>query len=76
VRKLSVGMEALGPQPFARFGVEWLRRQAPARVDRTVLLHGDTGIANFMFLDDRVTAAIDWEWVPTSATRWRTSAAR
>ena len=42
--------------------MEWLRRHAPAHVERTVLLHGDTGIANFMFLDDRVTAAIDWEW--------------
>jgi aminoglycoside phosphotransferase (APT) family kinase protein len=62
LRALSVGMEALGPQPLARFGIEWLRRHAPARVDRVALLHGDTGIANFMFVDDRVTAAIDWEW--------------
>jgi aminoglycoside phosphotransferase (APT) family kinase protein len=62
LRALSAGMEALGPQPLAQFGIEWLRRHAPTRVDRVALLHGDTGIANFMFVDDRVTAAIDWEW--------------
>jgi aminoglycoside phosphotransferase (APT) family kinase protein len=62
LRMLSQGMEALGPQPLARFGIEWLRRHAPATVDRVSLLHGDAGIANFMFVDDRVTAVIDWEW--------------
>jgi aminoglycoside phosphotransferase (APT) family kinase protein len=62
VEQLSRGAEALGPQPLARFGVEWLRRNAPEHVARVALLHGDSGIANFMFVDDRITAVIDWEW--------------
>jgi aminoglycoside phosphotransferase (APT) family kinase protein len=62
LRALSAGMDAFGPQPLARFGLEWLRRHAPTHVERTALLHGDSGIANFMFVDDRVSAAIDWEW--------------
>lgn len=62
VRHLAQGLGALGPQPLATFGAEWLRRNAPERVDRVALLHGDSGIANFMFVDDRITAAIDWEW--------------
>ena len=62
VRQLSQGLAGLGPQPIARFGIGWLTRNAPAHVERIALLHGDSGIANFMFVDDRITAAIDWEW--------------
>jgi hypothetical protein len=62
VQQLSRGADALGPQPLAKFGAEWLRRNAPAHVARVALLHGDSGIANFMFVDDRITAVIDWEW--------------
>jgi aminoglycoside phosphotransferase (APT) family kinase protein len=62
VEQLSRGADVLGPQPLAKFGAEWLRRNAPEHVARIALLHGDSGIANFMFVDDRITAAIDWEW--------------
>ncbi len=59
---LAGSVASADPQPFARFGMAWLRRNAPEHVERIALLHGDTGIANFLFVDDRVTAAIDWEW--------------
>jgi len=59
---LAGGIAGLAPQPLARFGAVWLRRHAPVRVDCVALLHGDAGIANFLFAGRRVTAAIDWEW--------------
>ena len=62
VDALAAGIAGLGPQPLARFGALWLRRHAPARLERIALLHGDAGIANFLFAGTRVTAAIDWEW--------------
>lgn len=62
VEALAAGLAGQGPQPVARFGIAWLRRHAPARVERVALLHGDAGIANFLFAQGRVTAAIDWEW--------------
>jgi aminoglycoside phosphotransferase (APT) family kinase protein len=48
-------------EPVAEFGFVWLRHHAPRRVQRTVLVHGDAGPANFLFQDGRVTALIDWE---------------
>lgn len=49
-------------RPLARFGVEWLRRNAPKTVSRVALVHGDAGIANFLFVGDRISSVIDWEW--------------
>jgi aminoglycoside phosphotransferase (APT) family kinase protein len=48
--------------PVAAFGKRWLQNHVPRQVDRTVLLQGDTGPANFMFEGDRVSAIVDWEW--------------
>jgi aminoglycoside phosphotransferase (APT) family kinase protein len=48
-------------EPLADFGFAWLRHHAPKRVQKTVLVHGDAGPANFLFERDRVTALIDWE---------------
>jgi len=48
--------------PLLTYGVDWLRRFAPSRVDRVSLLQGDTGPMNFMFEGDRVSAVFDWEW--------------
>ena len=48
-------------EPVAEFGFAWLRHHAPRHVQRTVLVHGDAGPANFLFQDGRVTALIDWE---------------
>jgi aminoglycoside phosphotransferase (APT) family kinase protein len=48
-------------EPLADFGFAWLRHHAPKRVQKTVLVHGDAGPANFLFENGRVTALIDWE---------------
>jgi aminoglycoside phosphotransferase (APT) family kinase protein len=47
---------------LSAFGQRWLLNHVPRSVERTVLLQGDTGPGNFMFLDGRVTAVVDWEW--------------
>jgi hypothetical protein len=49
-------------EPLATFGLGWLRRNAPQRVERVSLLHGDAGTPNFMYSGERVRALIDWEW--------------
>jgi aminoglycoside phosphotransferase (APT) family kinase protein len=48
--------------PLLTFGIDWLRRHAPTRVERVCLVQGDTGPVNFMFQGDRVTALFDFEW--------------
>ena len=48
--------------PLAAFGKRWLINHAPESVERTVLLQGDTGPANFLFDENGVTALVDWEW--------------
>ncbi|MEM9257098.1 MAG: phosphotransferase family protein [Pseudomonadota bacterium] len=48
--------------PLMSYGVQWLRRHAPRRVDRVCLVQGDTGPVNFLFDRDKVTAVVDWEW--------------
>lgn len=49
---------------LAAFGKRWLINHAPPSVERTVLLQGDTGPANFLYdpQSARVTAIVDWEW--------------
>ncbi|MCV7282377.1 phosphotransferase family protein [Mycolicibacterium flavescens] len=47
--------------PVVTFAGEWLRRNAPNDVDRTVLVQGDTGPGNFVQHEGRVTAVVDWE---------------
>jgi len=55
-------VSACARDPLAAFGKRWLINHAPAGVERTVLLQGDTGPANFLFDDQGVTALVDWEW--------------
>ncbi|MEZ4332878.1 MAG: phosphotransferase family protein [Myxococcota bacterium] len=62
VDRLTTAIAGARPEPLARFGVAWLRRHAPPDVERVSLLHGDAGIANFLFEGDRITSLIDWEW--------------
>ncbi len=55
-------MGSLALEPLSTFGIMWLRRHVPANVERLSLLHGDAGIGNFLFVGDRMTGVIDWEW--------------
>lgn len=48
--------------PLMSYGIQWLRRHAPKKVDRVCLVQGDTGPVNFMFQGDKVSAVVDWEW--------------
>jgi aminoglycoside phosphotransferase (APT) family kinase protein len=48
--------------PLEAFAMDWLRRHVPEGPGRTTLVHGDAGVGNFLFVEDRVTALLDWEW--------------
>jgi aminoglycoside phosphotransferase (APT) family kinase protein len=48
-------------EPLLSFALRWLRAHAPALPERISLVQGDTGPANFLFQDERVTAVVDWE---------------
>jgi aminoglycoside phosphotransferase (APT) family kinase protein len=49
------------PDPALAFSLRWLRDHIPSYDGRPVLVQGDTGPGNFMYLDGRVTAVVDWE---------------
>lgn len=49
-------------EPLLGFALGWLRRNLPARVERTSLVQGDTGPGNFLFHEGRVSAVLDWEF--------------
>ena len=49
------------PDPLALLTFQWLRRNIPAPPTRPALVQGDTGPGNFVFVDDRVSAILDWE---------------
>ena len=48
--------------PLARYAGAWLDAHAPGRVQRTVLVQGDTGPGNFVADDGRITGIVDWEF--------------
>ena len=49
------------PEPALSFSLRWLRDHIPSYDGPPVLVQGDTGPGNFMYLDGRVTAVVDWE---------------
>ena len=49
------------PDPALVFSLRWLRDHIPAYDGPLVLVQGDTGPGNFMYLGGRVTAVVDWE---------------
>ena len=49
------------PDPALLFSLRWLRDHIPAYDGPLVLVQGDTGPGNFMYLGGRVTAVVDWE---------------
>jgi aminoglycoside phosphotransferase (APT) family kinase protein len=48
-------------EPVVDFGFKWLEHFVPAQVQRTVVVQGDAGPANFLFAGGRVTAVLDWD---------------
>ncbi|MFP8876342.1 MAG: phosphotransferase family protein, partial [Myxococcota bacterium] len=49
------------PDPLALLTFHWLRRSIPAPPARPVLVQGDTGPGNFVYVEDHVSAILDWE---------------
>ncbi len=49
------------PDPALVFSLRWLRRNVPDYGGPPVLVQGDTGPGNFMYLGGRVVAVVDWE---------------
>lgn len=56
-----VAASAEVPDPLARLTFAWLRRNVPEPPPRAALVQGDTGPGNFVYVDDRVSAILDWE---------------
>jgi aminoglycoside phosphotransferase (APT) family kinase protein len=52
--------------PLVVYAGSWLEANAPGRVQRTVLVQGDTGPGNFLSQDGRVTGIVDWEFAHIS----------
>jgi aminoglycoside phosphotransferase (APT) family kinase protein len=49
------------PDPALIFSLRWLREHIPRDDGPPVLVQGDTGPGNFMYLGGKVTAVVDWE---------------
>lgn len=49
------------PDPLALLTFQWLRRNIPAPPTQPALVQGDTGPGNFVYVEDRVSAILDWE---------------
>nr|WP_246574558.1 phosphotransferase family protein [Chelatococcus asaccharovorans] len=47
--------------PLIDFVMCWLAMNVPDPSDPPVLVHGDAGPGNFLYLDGRMTALVDWE---------------
>lgn len=59
----TIEADALGPEPIARAGLRWLRRNLPSDGALTVV-HGDYRSGNFLVDDaNRIRAVVDWEMV-------------
>lgn len=51
----------LEPQPIARAGIRWLRRNPPPPAQRVSVVHGDYRTGNFLYRQDRILGILDWE---------------
>lgn len=60
--KVEADFAGSSVEPLATFGLGWLRRHVPRRLERVGFVHGDAGTPNFLFEGDAVSALIDWEW--------------
>lgn len=51
------------PDPLLQLALAWLADNIPADRGVPVVVHGDAGPGNFLHVDNRVTAMLDWEFV-------------
>lgn len=51
----------LEPQPIARAGIRWLRRNPPPPAQRVSVVHGDYRSGNFLYRQDQILGVLDWE---------------
>jgi aminoglycoside phosphotransferase (APT) family kinase protein len=51
----------LEPQPIARAGIRWLRRNPPPPAQRVSVVHGDFRTGNFLFRGAEIFGVLDWE---------------
>jgi aminoglycoside phosphotransferase (APT) family kinase protein len=51
----------LEPQPIARAGIRWLRKNPPPPAERVSVVHGDYRTGNFLYRADRIHGILDWE---------------
>jgi aminoglycoside phosphotransferase (APT) family kinase protein len=52
----------LKPHPMVHRALGWLRQRMPV-APRVVVVHGDYRLGNFLAVEDRITALLDWELV-------------
>jgi aminoglycoside phosphotransferase (APT) family kinase protein len=51
------------PHPTFRLGVRWLRRHKANGVPKSVVVHGDFRLGNFLASEQGMSAVLDWELV-------------
>src|SRR5262245_40517815 len=56
-----IGNHELEPQPIARAGLRWLRRNPPPAAQRLSVVHGDYRVGNFLYRDEHIAGILDWE---------------
>jgi aminoglycoside phosphotransferase (APT) family kinase protein len=49
------------PSPLVEEAAQWLRNHAP-ETERITIVHGDPGPGNYLHVDGRLTAVVDWEF--------------
>lgn len=60
-RHAGLGTPAQGAAwPLMHYAMRWLEGSAP-EADRVVIVHGDYRVGNFLQVDGRITAILDWE---------------
>jgi len=57
-----IDADELVPQPVARAGIRWLRRNPPRPAQKVAVVHGDFRTGNFLVSPDgEIRAVLDWE---------------
>ena len=51
----------ISPQPIARAGIRWLRRNPPPPAQRISVVHGDYRVGNFLYSLEGIHGVLDWE---------------